>query len=649
MIPTKSTIMVEGDVLGEEMAMTFDEASLPFLMKTFIDLYGDPALACVREYSTNAWDSHVAAGVTRPIEVSLPNGFSSFLTIEDFGLGMNKQDIDRTYRKFGASTKRNDNTQNGMLGLGSKAALTFTNAFNVTGIKDGIETHVAVTRSEEGGGTMEIISELPTDKPNGVKISIPMRSGFIDNTVKNFFRFWKPGTVLVNGKEPEQITGTPIGEFLFVPRLGQDFVVMGNVAYPVEQPYRIYEGAGGWNPDGVVAYVNMGDINFTPSREAIHMTPLSKNTLGELHAEFAKAADEHVKKLVENAPSHKEAARQYYELNSNSLRSYVSYAQYDGQTIPNRMSFTFSYSRHSNSVNEASYTSYRTLVDNDCLIVEDYPFPRVHSNHREKLRKWMDDNGCKADYIYFDEGAPDSVWLSHIPRVTWEDIKAIKLPKVVKIKDTNAVEIYDWLEKTGYKRFNTEVDTAKTTLIYASNAEIPSALSKEKATRYLMDDDTQFILVNKNRWKKLKQDHPHAKHFMDELKQRIADYQARLTDADKILLRADRQDRVICGKLDAAKIDDPELSVLVAALGTSDNIDLSLEKEYHLNLYTASHFEIPFLRVDGHETVNVFSNYPLMQAVHYRYVPEDHVYAYLNSAYREIVANNLKGENANNE
>jgi hypothetical protein len=53
--------------------MSFDENSLSHLMSILTDLYSDPALAVIREYSTNALDSHVEAGNTDPIEVILPS------------------------------------------------------------------------------------------------------------------------------------------------------------------------------------------------------------------------------------------------------------------------------------------------------------------------------------------------------------------------------------------------------------------------------------------------------------------------------------------------------------------------------------------------------------------------------------------------
>lgn len=643
MIPTKTSLLVEGDLMGEEIAMTLDENSVPFLMSVFIDLYKYPLGACVREYSTNALDSHIAAGQTRPIEVTTPNGFSSFLEIEDFGLGMDANDIRSTYSKFGASTKRNDNTQNGMLGLGSKAALTFTNAFNVTGIKNGIETHVAVMRTANGAGNMEIISELPTDKPNGVKISIPMRSGEVENVVRDFFRFWKPGTVLVNGKEPKHITGTQIGDFLYVPNLGYDYVVMGNVAYPIDSQYRILESSLYYHHDGVVAWVDMGEVNFTPSREALHMTGHTKATLAGLRRTLATSIAKHIEDEIENAPTHAEAAKKYFELKRTPLRDYVEGVKYKGEEIPEYIGFDHKWDTRRNTITISNYAQYQILIEDDVYILHGYTNEKVHSTHRAKLRTWLADNDIKAKQVYICEEIPGGQWTKHIGTVHWDEVKKVKLQRAQPVKIATD-EVYDEIDSRGWRGFNMKVDSSKTTLLYGSNSEISSAEAKEKAAKFLVDDDTQFVLLHKNRWKKFKLDHPNAVHFMDALKQRIADYQANLTDAEKFLLKVNGQNKQLCARLDATKIDDPELSAYIAAVTSDGTDDLTLQKNYQRHMSTAYYFEIPFVRIDP-DYKNVFERYPLMRGYgsYGRYEPEEHVYTYLNAAYQNIYK--TKGEN----
>ena len=57
-------------------------------------LYSDKELAIIREYSTNAADAHVEAGIAdTPIEITLPTKLSPTFKIRDFGLALNDSEI----------------------------------------------------------------------------------------------------------------------------------------------------------------------------------------------------------------------------------------------------------------------------------------------------------------------------------------------------------------------------------------------------------------------------------------------------------------------------------------------------------------------------------------------------------------------------
>lgn len=67
MIQSKDTgIQVESTLTGETVAMSIDQSVMGHIMSVLTDMYSDPELAVLREYSSNAADAHVEAGVTRP-------------------------------------------------------------------------------------------------------------------------------------------------------------------------------------------------------------------------------------------------------------------------------------------------------------------------------------------------------------------------------------------------------------------------------------------------------------------------------------------------------------------------------------------------------------------------------------------------------
>ena len=263
-----------------KVAMTFDEASLVHLMSVMTDLYSDPMMAMLREYSTNALDAHIQAGLNRPIEVYTPSTFSQFLKIKDFGIGLSLEDIYEIYSKYGASTKRESNEVVGMLGLGCKSALTYCNQFTLVSVKDGWKIETIVARDETVAGSIQIVSQTQSDEPNGTEIVIPTKvtdAGEIQKKAESFFQYWPKGSVLVNGNDPKHFEGLELIENMWiVPSSNRNnryssnnsncTIVMGNVPYPATVKHELtYEYE-------LVVFVPIGAVHFTPSRESLQMT-----------------------------------------------------------------------------------------------------------------------------------------------------------------------------------------------------------------------------------------------------------------------------------------------------------------------------------------------------------------------------------------
>jgi len=99
--------------------MSLDLDSAQILMQMLSkNLYSDAVGSTIRECASNALDSH--AGVDKPIVVSFKaNTESSNLefSVEDFGIGLDADDVKNIISKYGKSTKRNSNTELGMMGL----------------------------------------------------------------------------------------------------------------------------------------------------------------------------------------------------------------------------------------------------------------------------------------------------------------------------------------------------------------------------------------------------------------------------------------------------------------------------------------------------------------------------------------------------
>tara|TARA_R110000796_G_scaffold15671_6_gene49763 strand:+ start:1209 stop:3512 length:2304 start_codon:yes stop_codon:yes gene_type:complete len=164
---------------NESIGMSLDLDSAQVLMQMLSkNLYSDSIGSAVRECASNALDSHRRAGVTKPIIVSLIRNDSNNyeFSVEDFGTGLDHNDVTNILSKYGKSTKRSSNTELGMFGLGFKAPLAYTSSFYFTCRKDGRERKYMMYEGEDTN-TIDLLHETITDKSNGVKVTIPLSWG----------------------------------------------------------------------------------------------------------------------------------------------------------------------------------------------------------------------------------------------------------------------------------------------------------------------------------------------------------------------------------------------------------------------------------------------------------------------------------------
>ena len=128
-------------------------------------LYSDKAGAIIREYSTNAYDAHVQAGIKdTPISINCPSRFSPLLTIRDYGFGLSEEQIFNVYASYGESTKRHTNDQVGMMGLGSKSAFSYTDSFTIISHNAGVKKSYLAFIDDSGIGKIMKVGEESTDE-----------------------------------------------------------------------------------------------------------------------------------------------------------------------------------------------------------------------------------------------------------------------------------------------------------------------------------------------------------------------------------------------------------------------------------------------------------------------------------------------------
>lgn len=335
MIPrsSRSIVEVDSNVDGERIDMSIDTDSLRHLMSVMTNLYSDTAMACIREYSTNARDAHLEAGIAdTPIEVTRPSSFSPVLKIRDYGNGLSLDDIRNVYSKYGASTKRGSDVVNGMLGLGAKSALTYASSFTVVSVKDAVKTVVSVEVSSDGGGSMDIIDSSPSSEHSGVEIQIPVATSDITlfrNKVDQFFKFWDAGTVKIDTMVND---GFDFSDFMKIDdrtyfmnasrnwgspnKIDKSYIVMGGVAYPSPFPTPFSDS----RDSHFVYFAEMGDVIFSPSRESLLTNDHNRKVFDQITGNITQNIKDSVQVEIDSCPTILEGYRKAAALHNSTIR-----------------------------------------------------------------------------------------------------------------------------------------------------------------------------------------------------------------------------------------------------------------------------------------------------------------------------------------
>jgi len=162
--------------------------------------YSKKIQTMVQEYISNAQDAHIMAKSNEPIRIVLPTESNPSLIIEDFGVGMNEEELIR-FSSYLDSSKDNQDDPIGGFGIGGKIGFAYTDSFVVVSRKDGYERSFFANREETTEGTSYISEGVKTDLPNGTQIIIPIKLQDFEEVKRSVLRiaiFLKPTPLIVN-------------------------------------------------------------------------------------------------------------------------------------------------------------------------------------------------------------------------------------------------------------------------------------------------------------------------------------------------------------------------------------------------------------------------------------------------------------------
>ena len=307
-IEKKSTVEASGVVTTAKFGIK--EAGVGHIFHILRNqLYSDAATAVIREYSTNAADAHIEAGIPeRPIEVTLPSRFNLQFKVRDYGKSLSPEEIVDIFAFYGESTKRNTNNQTGMLGIGSKSGFAYGDNFVINSYIGGTCTTYNAYIDDSQVGCISKLGETSTELENGLEIVIPVRNDDVEEFIS------KAKSALENFKVAPLVNGKPLAKAEVNPILeGDDWLwdgngdeygcttaIMGNIGYPIDRSL-----LKGLNDEDEHSYSNfacgnlklefaIGDLEIAASREGLQY---SDYTIKSINTKIKKAANEMSAKL----------------------------------------------------------------------------------------------------------------------------------------------------------------------------------------------------------------------------------------------------------------------------------------------------------------------------------------------------------------
>lgn len=276
-------------------------------------LYSDGPLALVREVTCNAWDAHKITNQRNvPVQITLD---AEKLCIRDFGPGIDPRKMEDIYCTYGASTKKAQVDQTGGFGLGSKSPFAYTDYFMVTVFFEGKKTVWAISRGSDDGMPEAIPMVTTNTTESGVLVEIPLQN------VSDQDKFYKIVRQVVGfGGINASLNGNIISTLpldntregiLFTSAKpatlsGLLYIRYGNVVYPIPQHREyehLYDAATGimkktgtnfrygyeYNAESPMIAIfdaEPNTISVTPSRESLHTSDRTINTVKELLTKF---------------------------------------------------------------------------------------------------------------------------------------------------------------------------------------------------------------------------------------------------------------------------------------------------------------------------------------------------------------------------
>lgn len=348
MIVKSKKINIETSGGMDEKSFSIGDVGMIFdILRT--KMYSNPILAICREITCNARDTHREVGKFQtPIQISLPNTFSRFFKIKDWGMGISPDRIENIFIKYAASTKRDSNVQVGAFGIGSKTPFAYSDTFTIETIFDGIKYNYSCYIDQSKVGKILLMSTEATSDINGTEIIIPVKPNdfhaFISGT-EFVTRHWDVKPTIIGGQiEYQNIVPTLKGDTWAVTKEGYNGaefkLIVDGIEYPLDR-YQLQEFCKSKLInviDGIIyLYFKTGDISLSATREAVHLDKNSKSKIINTISEVEKFIKQGCQTQIDQATNLWDANIAYTKLCSTFRdKSFLEGLNWNGTKLHNQ-------------------------------------------------------------------------------------------------------------------------------------------------------------------------------------------------------------------------------------------------------------------------------------------------------------------------
>lgn len=421
----ESTIQVQSAGIQSEAFFTVKDKNVGHIFSILRNkLYSNKPLAIIREYSTNAFDAHVEAGIAeRPIQISFPTAFKNSLTIRDFGFGLSEDDVYNIFASYGESTKRNTNDQVGMMGLGSKSAFCYVNDFTITSYHNGTKSVYLAYIDETNVGKVSKIAEEPTSE-SGLAIDVVVKTidlASFRDVAGQFLCEFNPQPIILNDDRVVEAMKTKkndsiilASEYYEITRRwysSMSYVRMGNVSYPFTLSDLQLSNEDSRNLDcfrylQVKLFAPIGSVVPSASRESLEMDDQTKAYIVSALYRIINDVRKDVQSQLDECKSLYQFCVKAYDLEDVTKTFGIS-PVFKGKAYNSYSSLTIKKTEMPNLValKELQDTSHKTITNAQVLVPSSgQTLFTYHGNvPQNSIRKRIIDTGIKLNKSFLLE------------------------------------------------------------------------------------------------------------------------------------------------------------------------------------------------------------------------------------------------------